>query len=616
MRNLGEITLADIGKGARRYQPFVAAVVAVVLVVAFLPGDPPPSAGNVAAGDVEIADIGSGNGDDGGGGGGTDGAGTSSVSVPGPGDPQVAGGTTGGGRSSSSGSSGSGGTTGSAGGQQVSLPDEPVDNCDHARGRLALPVHVSPPCTAKFDGDNGGATYQGVTADTIKVVVYDGQSDPAVDAALTAAGANNTPEQQRATINGFNEIFNAHYNLWGRKVELIFYEGSGPSEDDAAAKADAIAVATEVKAFASIGSPASTAYAKELAARGVICICGTSQPNEFYESMDPYVGYTSLPSSTQGYTHRAEYICKRVAGAKAVHAGDPTMQLQDRKFGILYYETPDNSYKAGVDLFEQLLADCGVKLAVRLAFTYPLTTVQEQARPFIQRMKDEGVTSLIFSGDPISPAIFTQEATRQRYQPEWILTGSALTDTTLFARTYDRTQWSHAFGISFLTARFPNEEGDVYNLYQWHHGRTPEADNQFGVLYAGMLPLYIGMMLAGENLTPQTFQAGLFAFPPTNGGMVTAGQISYGDHGIWGRRDYTALDDVAEIWWDNTATGEDEVGNPGAGMYRYANGGQRYLPGQHPDRETDAFKAEGSVTVYDTRPENERAPQYPPPNRG
>lgn len=80
-------------------------------------------------------------------------------------------------------------------------------------------------------------------------------------------------------------------------------------------------------------------------------------------------------------------------------------------------------------------------------------------------------------------------------------------------------------------------------------------------------------------------------------------------------RDYTALDDVAEIWSDNTATGEDEVGNPGAGMYRYASGGQRYLPGQHPERDADAFNPEGTVTVYDTRPENERPPQYPPPKR-
>src|SRR5207244_10373268 len=36
--SLGDITLRDLGKGLRRYQPFVLAVLAIVLVGVFLPG--------------------------------------------------------------------------------------------------------------------------------------------------------------------------------------------------------------------------------------------------------------------------------------------------------------------------------------------------------------------------------------------------------------------------------------------------------------------------------------------------------------------------------------------------------------------------------------------------
>src|SRR5437870_3325165 len=36
--SLGDITLRDLGKGLRRYQPFVLAVAAIVLVGVFLPG--------------------------------------------------------------------------------------------------------------------------------------------------------------------------------------------------------------------------------------------------------------------------------------------------------------------------------------------------------------------------------------------------------------------------------------------------------------------------------------------------------------------------------------------------------------------------------------------------
>src|SRR6267378_3110735 len=36
--SLGDVTLGDLAKGLRRYQPFVVAVAAIVLVAVFLPG--------------------------------------------------------------------------------------------------------------------------------------------------------------------------------------------------------------------------------------------------------------------------------------------------------------------------------------------------------------------------------------------------------------------------------------------------------------------------------------------------------------------------------------------------------------------------------------------------
>src|SRR6476646_8595504 len=44
--------------------------------------------------------------------------------------------------------------------------------CDTSRGRLAYPSFFAGECYAPFTGSNGGATYQGVTPTTIKVVLY------------------------------------------------------------------------------------------------------------------------------------------------------------------------------------------------------------------------------------------------------------------------------------------------------------------------------------------------------------------------------------------------------------------------------------------------------------
>ena len=48
-------------------------------------------------------------------------------------------------------------------------------------------------------------------------------------------------------------------------------------------------------------------------------------------------------------------------------------------------------------------------------------------------------------------------------------------------------------------------------------------------------------------------------------------------------------------------------------MYRYVDGGKRYLPGDWPDSPPAMFEREGSVTQLDEPPTDEAVPDYPPP---
>ena len=583
-----------------RYRPYLAIIAAIVALVWFLPGGADDAQQATAGGSLVttpgsastpggVTPIDSGDG--------------TVVTTP-DGAPAVPG---------KASAAGQPGQTGAAN-QAVAVPEGAGADCDTNTGRIKVPTVAAPPCVPPFSGDNGGSTYQGVSADTIKVVYFQAESDPAVDAALTAAGANNTPEERKATMEDYVDYFNHHYELYGRQVELIHRAGSGDTEDDAVGRADALAIAQDDKAFAVFGAPTSTKFVEELAAHGVLCICTTSQPQELYERLAPYVGYTTLMSSTQGYIHRAEYVGKRLNGRNAVHAGTSDgvpMNASPRKFGLLWYETPENAYAAGVKFFVEELKKYNVTLTENLAYPSNYAQASERARTLIQRLKSAGVNTVIFSGDPIAPAIFTKEATRQLYFPEWILTGSALTDTTLFARTYDQQQWNKAFGISFLTARGADEAGSAYRTHMWHHGREATANNQYGTIYPTPWTFFTGVHLAGPNLTVESWQAGLFSYPLSGSGRKTSATSSFGNHGIWPFTDYTNYDDVTEIWWDPSATGEDEVGNQGAGMYRYVDGGVRYLPGQHPSTDPKAFDPEGTVTTYETPPPGEEQPEYP-----
>ena len=108
--------------------------------------------------------------------------------------------------------------------------------------------------------------------------------------------------------------------------------------------------------------------------------------------------------------------------------------------------------------------DPGKRSQLGAHYTDP-ATIQQQASQVITKLKTAGVTSVIFSGDPVAPRDFTKEATAQEYFPEWIVAASTLVDVTAFARTYDQQQWAHAFGVTQLAARGNPEKSGAYADY-------------------------------------------------------------------------------------------------------------------------------------------------------
>jgi hypothetical protein len=583
-----------VGRFVSRYRPFLITVLAILLIAVFLPGRSDDTTGAEEAASLTA-------------GVGETAAGEDGVETTGDGAPvtEVTTGTSGAKQAAREVAERVAGVAGKA--KQL------VANCDPKTGLIKIPSFGAPPCVERYTGKNAGASYQGVTKDKIVVVYYLAQEDPAADAILKAAGADDSREDVIAQVKDWVKFYSAHFNMWGRTIDLRFVDGSAAATDDAAGKSDAIKVATQHKAFVSINSPNNT-YVDELVARGVMCMCTVELPRAFYEKRAPYV-WTTLQTGDQTYQLLTEYIVKRLNNKNAKWAGDPLFQNKKRVFGLLQYETKDFAYGSSGVYFQKQMAKHGIKLVIAKFNGYPdLQANQVQARPVIQRMREAGVTTLICGCDPFAPIFFTQEATRQVYRPEWIDVGSALTDTSFFARTYDKEQWSHAFGLGQLFARIPEKLSDSHKLHTWHFGRTPVAEAGYAVIRAPMDIFFRGVHMAGPSLTPKTFQKGLFSHPVIGKGHISIGSISFGSK-IWGFDDYSAFDDVTEIWWDNSARGEDEIGNDGVGLWRYVNMGKRYLPGQWPRTEPFVFNTKNTVTIYNTYPKGDKPPDYPSPKK-
>ncbi len=505
---------------------------------------------------------------------------------------------------------GDGGDEGAGGDGEWSMEGaEDAPDCDPETGRIMVPSVYAPNCVPLWPegADNGGATWQGVTADEIVVAVYDAENvlpeevrDARERTGVTTPEAVEQQENREKLVSAYNDLF----ETYGRRVRIEIVPATGQPSDEAAARADAIYIAEEVKAFAVLGGPTGTnAYADELAERGVICLCTASQPIENYLNWAPHV-WSGLMASTQGYVHRADFVANRLAGSPAEYAGDPTFQETERSFALVWYETADGAYQAGARFFEERLAQSGVELVASLPYVAGGNT-EEDAQAIITRLKAEGVTSVILATDPFMPQNLTAQATAQDYWPEWIITGSTGTDSSTLARLYDQEQWAHAFGISYLLPPIdPDYTQREGNLVSWHLGE--ELTSYPGIYDWGRL--FTGIHLAGPNLTPETFRDGLFSFKPVWDHATEFG-VSYGDV-LWEWDDYVGADDITLIYWDpeapNTLNDRGEVG-----MYRYLDMGKRYLPGEVGETTTPFFDPTNTVVVFDERPEADRPPQYP-----
>jgi hypothetical protein len=483
--------------------------------------------------------------------------------------------------------------------------------CDTKTGRIKMPVHNALPCVEPWPAgkDNGGATSQGVTKDSILVAVYQAQPDPLQQAIVEGAGADTDPTKVSQTQVDYVKMFEAVAQTYGRKLDVRTIIASGGPTDATAAQADAQKV-IDMKAFAAIGGPGQTpAWLQALVAAKIVCMCGTAQPQQVITDSAPYL-WPQGQTPEQANALFVEMVGKQLVGKKAEFAGDDATKVKPRVFGWVQAETQTDQYKSMNATFDKELEDkYDGKVAARSTYLFDASNAANIATTVIARMKDAGVTTILFSGDPLIPKQITQEATKQNYFPEWVVGPSVLADTTIFGRTFDQKQWAHAIGLGITTARTERELDDSFTSYKWFYGKDVPVNSQ-AVLYGGPARLITGIHLAGPDLTPQTFAQGMFRFPPVSG-YLTAAHVSWGNK-LWTgsmKPDYNDADDATTWWWDPTAKGQDEAGNEGTGMLMDVAGGKRYLPGDFPTSPIPYFQKQGAVAVYDKDPDN--IPQYP-----
>lgn len=465
------------------------------------------------------------------------------------GDPAASSGRTSGpGSTTVAGSPGAAGTGGSGQGAAPAPPPgatvELASTCEGGDRQTREPY--SPPCIT-FSGDNGGDTFRGVTADTITITMREGEL-PSIYAVAgqvaERANIRDTEEDIRRTIRAYVEYFNTHFQLYGRRVDVQFFKGQGDQLAEffgaggEAANGDALRVAQEIGAFADL-SVLTVPYAEALVRQQVIAIPPVHMSRQWYEDHAPFA-YGVLVDCSRLAETLVDWLANRVAPFPARYAGDPAFRDRPRALGLIVPEEP--WYQECANEGVRLLGERGMQLTHRINYTLDFNRLSSDAAGMIAQMKDRGVTSVVCLCDPVLPLFLTTQATQQEYRPEWVVTGTALTDVDLLGQIYDAEQWRHAFGISFLSDVYQGVRAESYRAYKAVRDDEPAFIHD--ILYYPILLFFLGVHMAGPNLTPDTFQQGLFSYPPT-----------VGETGRWsfGPGDATATDDAREMYWDPTA---------------------------------------------------------------
>ena len=165
------------------------------------------------------------------------------------------------------------------------------DRCDTDLGTYAYPDFFAGECVVPFEGDNGGATETGVTADTITIAVYTApRSIPSSTTSPDPINNDDTPDEVFETHAGLAEFYGSFFETYGRTVELVQYPATGTSDDEVAAIADAETIARDIQPFMVWSAPTLQA---EVVRRDA---CGERRHVQLPRRSEPHA--TTTPIST------------------------------------------------------------------------------------------------------------------------------------------------------------------------------------------------------------------------------------------------------------------------------------------------------------------------------
>jgi hypothetical protein len=425
--------------------------------------------------------------------------------------------------------------------------------------------HYSPICMPKWTGNNGGATSPGVTANTITITYREAASaELSLIYSIVPKAVIGTNTLAISTMQAYINTFNKEFELYGRKVVLKTFTGTGDfvtelnGSGQTEAQEDAV-TAKSLGAFAdSSVLDATPIYDEQLAQQKIIGLSIFGGPDSEFQNEAPYM-YTTGTVCSKTVTQTEQLVNRVLSKTDSSFAGDASLNGKKRVFGFIGTATAQ-SEACDNDIITGLKKKYGITIRLRVNMDLS-QTVQSQASSVMGEMKSDGVTTILCSTcDFFTPIFLTKSATSIGYHPEWIQTDFLTALTGL--QTKQQLANMEGFGVQAE----PKQTTEAYHAFKLGAPAGETIIPSYSYVYEPLLMFFDALQQAGPDLTPTTFEHAFRSLPAsTPGGMYgtwSFGPTSFDPNGSYG-----------VVRWSNTAKSAID-GLPGAWLN--CNSGDEY----------------------------------------
>jgi hypothetical protein len=210
-------------------------------------------------------------------------------------------------------------------------------------------------------------------------------------------------------------------------------------------------------------------------------------------------------------------------------------------------------------------------------------------------MRSDGTNSVLVLTDARQAAAFMGQLPAD-FEPEWALSGLVGAEDIQHLGLQAGTKRRNLFGNFTLNKLQKPEDTPAWwafqegpgGAHQWQSSETNAGrDPDLQAAYRALLVLASGIQMAGPRLTPETFQTGLqkARFPNPGAGAAPYHQAGVG----FGPGDFAMADDVAVVWWSESAPSYGDRHGTQSGGWCYIDRGARFNRRNWVDVESKLF---------------------------